>query len=154
MLRRLLIGLTVAIALALVAGVAWATIPSKDGTITACFGDRTGLVRIIDSDSGKCLRGETPISWNKTGPPGPPATTTYTIRSGQSKQGYAAQAFCLPGEKVTGGGALVLSDSEALNQNHPIADASGLIASGSDAIGWQAAATHWAPVQVYVVCAS
>ena len=73
MLRRLLIGTAVLVALAIV-GVAWATIPSKDGTINACYMKATGIVRIIDPDTQQCHRWETPISWNQTGPQGPAGT--------------------------------------------------------------------------------
>jgi hypothetical protein len=54
--------------------VAWATIPSGDGTISACYGKQAGLVRIIDSGSAKCHKWESPISWSQTGPTGPKGT--------------------------------------------------------------------------------
>ena len=75
MLRRILIGMIVVIAMATI-GVAWATIPSKDGTINACYGKYTGVVRIVDSSTDRCQKWETPISWNQAGPSGPKGTST------------------------------------------------------------------------------
>jgi hypothetical protein len=78
MLRRLIV-LAVVVASAAAVGLAWATIPSNDGTINACYGNLTGFVRIIDSASDKCRPWETPISWNQTGPAGPPGKGLVTM---------------------------------------------------------------------------
>jgi hypothetical protein len=69
------VAVSAALAIVLVVGgIAWATIPGSDGTISACYGKRTGLVRIYDpSGSGLlrgCLANEVPISWNQAGPTG------------------------------------------------------------------------------------
>jgi hypothetical protein len=40
--------------------------------------------------------------------------------------------------KVTGGGAFVEGGSYTLGQSFPIADATGVTASGNTAVGWQA----------------
>jgi len=65
-----------------------------------------------------------------------------------------ARAFCLPGEQVTGGGGLTVDPADVgLRQNHPIADTTGVIASGPDAIGWQVASEGFGRVQAYVICA-
>jgi hypothetical protein len=74
-LSRRAIVLSVAIlALAVGAGVAYATIPaSGSGVINGCYEKRTGLLRVIDAQAGKtCTQWETPISWNQGGPEGPP----------------------------------------------------------------------------------
>jgi hypothetical protein len=75
----------VALALALAAGAAYATIPGSGGVINGCFEKRTGILRVIDVDAGKsCLRIEAPIRWNERGEkgdqgdpglPGPPGAT-------------------------------------------------------------------------------
>ena len=45
-------------------GAAFATIPSDDGTITACRDNRTGVLRAIDADSNQtCRATETLLSW-------------------------------------------------------------------------------------------
>ena len=54
------------------AGVAWAAIPGSSGVISGCYEKRTGILRVIDAETGKtCLSFETPISWNEAGLKGP-----------------------------------------------------------------------------------
>lgn len=64
-------------ALALVAlaaigvGVAAASIPGGDGTITGCYMKSTGGLRVIDLAKGqKCTTSEVTLPWNQTGPRG------------------------------------------------------------------------------------
>jgi hypothetical protein len=46
------------------AGVAVASIPSGDGTISGCRNSKTGILRVIDADAGQsCLAGESPLAW-------------------------------------------------------------------------------------------
>lgn len=53
------------------AGVAWAAIPGSTGVINGCYGERTGILRVIDSEAdAACLNSETPISWSQQGPQG------------------------------------------------------------------------------------
>ena len=109
--RRLLIGTAVLVAFAIV-GVAWATIPSKDGTINACYMNKTGIVRIIDAPTEKCLKIETPISWNRAGPQGAPGlpggVSGYTVVRvmGSWPQGdqHTVTAACPTGTSALGGG--------------------------------------------------
>jgi hypothetical protein len=43
-------------------------IPGKDGTITACYSSKTGVVRAINADKKKkCKKGEKKITWNQKG---------------------------------------------------------------------------------------
>ena len=62
-------------ATALAGGVAWATIPTANGVINACYrvseDDQKGQVRVV-SDPAACRNNEAPISWNRTGPQGQP----------------------------------------------------------------------------------
>ena len=57
------------------AAVAFAAIPAADGTIHACINPAStppGAVRIIDdATTPTCAAGETPLTWNQTGPEGP-----------------------------------------------------------------------------------
>jgi hypothetical protein len=71
--RRALVLSVAALALAVGAGVAYATIPaSGSGVISGCYEKRTGILRVIDAEAGKkCTQYETPISWNQGGPEGP-----------------------------------------------------------------------------------
>jgi hypothetical protein len=89
------------------------------------------------------------------GPAGPPAQITYHYRSEQENGGRAARVFCLAGERVVGGGAFAVGGfMTGLIQNYPISDATGVIAFGTTAIGWQAATEGFGAVQVHVICAS
>jgi hypothetical protein len=67
---KLGIGL-VAVALAAVVGVAYATIPDSNGVIHACYNKSTGTLRVIDSSVTNCPSNDTALNWNVQGPQGP-----------------------------------------------------------------------------------
>lgn len=53
-----------AVVAASAAGVAYASVPSADNTITACVAKAGGLVRIVDTDAGQtCSSTETQVQW-------------------------------------------------------------------------------------------
>jgi hypothetical protein len=59
-------------ALAIAVGGVAVGAPGDDGTIDACYEPQSGNIRIIQ-ESGMCEAGtEEPLSWNVTGPQGPP----------------------------------------------------------------------------------
>jgi hypothetical protein len=160
--RARLATISAVISAVVVGGVAFAAAPNPADVIEACAGNGSGLLRLDDGRG--CRKNETPLSWNAQGPAGPqgipgpagppgPGSATYRYRSHQENGGTAARVFCLPGEKVTGGGAFAIGGN-SLTQNHPISDPTGVIAHGTTAIGWQAAASNWGAVQVHVICAS
>jgi hypothetical protein len=66
--KTILAAVTLA-ALGVAGGVAYATIPDGQGVIHACYKVTKGDLRVIDS--GACVAGELPLSWNQTGPQGP-----------------------------------------------------------------------------------
>ena len=69
MKKRWLIG--TAVVAAVVAGTAYATIPGTNGTVSGCYEKYTGLLRVIDAESGKsCTKLENPIAWSQRGPKG------------------------------------------------------------------------------------
>ncbi len=51
-------------------GIAWAAIPSSDGTITACYKTSGGAMRVVDA-SALCTSTEARLTFNQTGPTGP-----------------------------------------------------------------------------------
>lgn len=55
-------------------GLAFASIPAEDGTITACYTNPKGSLRVVDSPS-QCRSNETALAWNQTGQPGPAGPT-------------------------------------------------------------------------------
>jgi hypothetical protein len=54
------------------AGIAVAAIPDANGVIHGCRDNKTGALRVIDSEAGQeCGSRETALNWNQTGPQGP-----------------------------------------------------------------------------------
>jgi len=74
LLSRLRTGVPAVLAmLALSAGLVTASIPnSLTGVISGCYAKSTGgTLRVIDVQAGEtCKKGELPVFWNQTGPPG------------------------------------------------------------------------------------
>jgi hypothetical protein len=60
----------VAAALAVTAGIAYATIPSG-GVIHGCYSKSGGALRVIDASVRNCKLGETALDWNVLGAQGP-----------------------------------------------------------------------------------
>ena len=168
---KLVVGL--AVPLALVGGIAYASATPGGAGISGCYKEEQGQLRVLTATDANCGPAELPISWSvegppgaagpagPAGPPGPPGpgggATTYTYRFEQASAGRAVQVFCLPDEKVAGGGGFVSSANHdiGLMQNHPISDRTGVIAFGTTAIGWQVASVRFAGTVVgYVICAS
>lgn len=69
--KRLVAAVT-ALALVVAAGAAYAAIPDGQGVIHACYKNRGGAVRVIDTDVAQCARDESVLDWNRTGPQGAP----------------------------------------------------------------------------------
>jgi hypothetical protein len=91
MKRSLLLGSGLA-ALALSAGVAYATIPDSSGVIHACY-KANGQLRVISS--GGCASGEMALDWNQSGPAGPPggpALFAVVDKNGVLQSGTATAA--------------------------------------------------------------
>jgi hypothetical protein len=90
------------------------------------------------------------------GPAGPAGSFTVNYRMVQGTGGSAVRAFCQPGEKLLGGGGFASGGSNSMSQSFPISDATGVIAWGTTAVGWQVAAANWNAdvVQAYAICAS
>jgi hypothetical protein len=66
------LAITIAVAMLGFSGVAYATIPSSDGVISACYTKSGGTLRVIDPTSTKCKTAETSLTWNTHGIPGAP----------------------------------------------------------------------------------
>jgi hypothetical protein len=62
---------TLAAAVVLAAGAAYAAIPDGNGVINGCYTNKGGILRVIDPSAGqRCSSLETPLSWNQKGPKG------------------------------------------------------------------------------------
>jgi Collagen triple helix repeat (20 copies) len=75
---RAALSLALAVALlAVIGGIAYATIPNSAGVYTACKLNSTGTIRLIDPSLGSgtplghCTSLESQITWNQQGQPGP-----------------------------------------------------------------------------------
>jgi hypothetical protein len=160
--RRLRISLTAAVALvltAVVAGVAWATIPDGTGTIHACYRASAQTLRVIDA--GSCAKNESPVSWSQlaiqgqqgqqgkqgpqgdTGPRGLAGVTFGSVQSGllvtDPVIGGGFQSLTCPsGQKALQGGWYwwVLNGSSKMDQpdveSFPIGDDSWGFAVGAN----------------------
>jgi hypothetical protein len=114
--------LVVAAAVFVSVGVGFA----DDGaTIDGCVG-RSGSLRVVDSPS-ECRPSESHIWWNQEGPIGPPGpATTFTRRTEhgiiESANWQGVEAYCLPGEVVTGGGYSLgsIGFNDKVNSDGPI----------------------------------
>jgi hypothetical protein len=112
----------VAVAALLVAtsGAALAAIPDADDVIHGCMNNRTGVLRVIDSEapaSQACTSKETPLDWNVTGPAGvdgddgltgPAGSVGATYRNRATGTGFAQVVCDNPAHIVTGGGGSVI----------------------------------------------
>jgi hypothetical protein len=95
-------------------------------------------------------------SQGPAGPPGPAGAAdsidVLYMTGGMVPGTSVARAICPPGRIVAGGGGITRGAGSGLQQSHPISDNTGVIAYGSNAIGWQVAADDWGFVQAFVVC--
>jgi type VI secretion system secreted protein Hcp len=128
--RMVQIALPTVVALGVGAAVAAGSIPGSDGTITACYANKTdengnpqivvidnipeppGALRVIDpgkatpagaapNPASSCVPGESMITWNQAGPQGPPGPPGSPGTAGiQGAQG--AQGAPLVGETTLG----------------------------------------------------
>lgn len=67
--RRWVVAAVSVAALAVAAGVAYATIPS-DNVINGCYSKSGGALRVIDATVTNCSKQETALAWNVQGPKG------------------------------------------------------------------------------------
>ena len=132
-------------------GVTYAAIPDSSGDIHGCFSDRTGALRVIDTEATppETCNGtkETPLVWNQEGQSG---ATNVVVRAGSTSatngDSVVATAGCDTGERATGGGARVFgdptltteTDKGELTLSHPTP-----ASTGQTPTGWRArVATH------------
>jgi hypothetical protein len=92
---------------------------------------------------------------------GNPLSSVISVQYVSAQDTGVARAFCPTGTIVIGGGAFVETPpaggfkEEKLRQTFPISDATGVIAFGTTAIGWQAASSDFSDTVVsFAVCAT
>ena len=137
---RVLAVVGAALVLMIGGAVAYAQIPSTDGTITACMVKTSGTIRLIDAEAGAtCRSTEKEVTWNQAGQPGIDGVSGYetVVRTRVTDVGIffsSLQANCPTGKKVTGGGAGIIdefggsSPDYDVDMSHPTADNTGWFA--------------------------
>jgi hypothetical protein len=154
---------------------------ATSGVIYACVNNSSGTIHVIGAND-TCATNEVQLSWNQqgaagatgatgpAGPTGPKGDTGATGAQGPagasatvyylSQQGTGfARVLCPPNTKLIGGGAFVETlgafHPQSLRQSFPIGDSTGVIASGTNAIGWQAASADFSDTVVaFAICAA
>lgn len=135
-MKRTIIGIAAGLVLGATT-VAVASIPSADGTITACV-KSDGSVRLIDTEAAQnCKANEQPVTWNQTGPQGPAGTNGTNGTNG------------IAGYEVVSGTVVIVGPRPGGNVSGTISCPSGKVALGggasSDVVSDQPAAdgTGW-----------
>jgi hypothetical protein len=170
--RTTIIVTMVGLFLALVGGVAYASIPDSNGVIHACRKNTDGSVRVIDTDLGQtCASGWTAFTWNQTGPQGPTGATgaqgpagadgvsglqTFEASGTANATSIKTLAVACPNGKVALGGGVEVDPfvDMAIVASVP----QGATGDGSDnASGWLAEVknndSNAQTVHVWVICA-
>jgi hypothetical protein len=133
-------------------GIAYASIPDSSGVIHACYQSppphHGANLQVIDTDNGgSCGGGMVALTWNQTGPQGPPGpepsgalvnlhivqATTVLTPGGTD----FARANCPSGEVATGGGFSTSGDPGL----EPVESSTGANSNGV-AVGWDVEATN------------
>ena len=103
------------IAISVVSGVAYATIPSADGVISACYQKSGGALRIVDADTSSCSPKENLVTWNAEGPQGDPGLsglqTVFSLSNFNSNSPKLHSVSCPAGKKVVGMGGNLAPDA-------------------------------------------
>jgi hypothetical protein len=82
-------------------GIAYATIPGGSGTISGCYNETNGFLRVIDAEAGDaCKNAEEPLAWNQQGPQGPPGDQGPPGPSSARVQGFLGLLVPATGAEV------------------------------------------------------
>ena len=105
-----------AVALLVVGGIAYATVPDASGIIHGCYLKGLGTLRVIDTDKAQtCSKLEVPLNWSQTGPQGPQGLTGSQGPQGpagsQGPQGPAGPSGTSHGYYESQGTAVVFISS-------------------------------------------
>ena len=150
------------------AGIAYASIPGPDAIIHGCYKTSTGALRVVDSATADCGKGEQAIQWNQAGPQGVPGAVGGVGPAGPTgadgglsgheiREGFEdtidpnaltrVEALCLGGQVVVGGGFYTNSPSANAFQDMPLDNGGN---------GWQVRiynpTSNPVTVQAYALC--
>jgi hypothetical protein len=144
-------------------GFAVAAIPSRDGTIHACYKTKGGDLRIVKGAT--CKQGERALSWNR-------GVAAVTVRRGSIRIHRPCKQFggsyvctgtntatvhCKAGERATGGGYSVDDPYGSVQTSRPFPAAgrpTGWTVRGSSSFSGTTPAVPDATIPIYAVCAN
>lgn len=120
--------------LVLGSGMAHASIPDSGGVIHACYAQKDGSLRVIDSPSQTCQSKETALNWNAQGPQGPPGANgvsgyeVVTVHDPAPSGSADITVLCPSGKKALGGGGEETPPFESvgtIESSRPLLDGTG-----------------------------
>jgi len=86
----------------LTAGVSYASTPDSSGVIHACYNNKSGALKVMDTaKTPQCPKGTTSLVWNQTGPPGPVASCAGIPHIGIDLNGCDLEGANLNGDNLT-----------------------------------------------------
>lgn len=152
--------IAVAIGLIFAGGVAVASIPNADGTVSACYKNTDGTVKVIDGGQS-CPNGYTALALS-----GPVSQTgvlydAYRVQSPSSTipagvtSGYSVEAACAAGDKVLGGGYTTFATNDVpikVTSSYPIPTADS-VPTAWRVVFNQESDTESFSIVVHVLCA-
>jgi hypothetical protein len=98
------------------AGIAHATIPDANGVIHGCYTKSSGTIRVIDDGVTNCKSGETSLTWNVQGVPGPQGATGPTGPQGPAgNTNVITDAVTVPASGPAASDALIVAGLGTVN---------------------------------------
>jgi hypothetical protein len=123
--RRWWVGPLVAGSAIAAVAIALAAIPDASGVIHACYTNKGGALRAVNS-AADCKNSETALPWNQTGvigPAGPAGVSGYEIINNLGKLPLngtvAVIATCSAGKRVIGGGYVAPAVGDLVGLSRP-----------------------------------
>jgi len=115
--RRLLTIMTAAIVAVGAGGIALGAtaITTAGNTINGCYNPNTGALTIITPNHTRCTSTQNPISWNKTGPQGPPGPATTSYFTGGEQAGSLGTATIVASLRLPAGSFVYNSSVNFVN---------------------------------------
>jgi hypothetical protein len=102
--------------------VAYAAFPTSDGVVSSCVTKPGGVIRIIDSATQSCKKGEVSLAWNQQGVPGEDGedgmlapedlyVRTATVSNDFPDGSHSIRADCDAGDELLGADGVAVLDS-------------------------------------------
>lgn len=145
-MKRVITVVLATLALLLVGGVAYASIPGPNGVISGCRKNTDGSLRVIDS-TATCPSGYTALNWNQTGPAG--LSGVHVVTSAASSSSGFQDVSCPSGETALS----VSFDQPGAGQVLSVTYVARPIITGGKPTGYSVAQSSTISYTASVVCA-